>query len=169
MISSTMQDAFNKQINEELASAYIYASMANYFDHMSLKGFAHWMRTQSDEELGHARRIATFMNSRGGRVLLGAIAAPPSEWPSPRQAFEEVYKHECHISACINELSSLAITEKDHASHAFLEWFVTEQVEEESNADDIVQQLKLVEGAPSGLFLIDRELSQRPGPQPAEA
>lgn len=168
MISKTMQDALNTQINEELASAYIYASMANYFEHISLKGFAHWMRTQSEEELGHARRIVTFMNSRGGRVILSAIAAPPSEWPSPLSAFESVYTHECHISACINDLSTLAVNEKDHATHAFLEWFVTEQVEEESTADEIVQQLKLVEGAPSGLFLIDRELAQRAATPPAE-
>jgi len=156
-----MQDAFNKQINEELYSAYIYASMASYFEHSSLKGFAHWMRLQSEEELDHARRIVTFMNDRGGRVLLDTIKAPQAEWPSPQSAFKDAYDHECHISACINTLSTMAINEKDHASHAFLEWFVTEQVEEEANADEIVQQLKLVEGAPGGLFMMDRELAQR--------
>lgn len=161
MISQAMQDAFNKQINEELYSAYIYASMANYFEHASLKGFAHWMRLQTEEELDHARRLVTFMNDRGGRVLLDAIQAPQAEWPSPQAAFAEAYKHECHISACINDLSTKAMNEKDHASHAFLEWFVTEQVEEESNADEIVQQLKLMDGAPGGLFMMDRELAQR--------
>lgn len=161
MISKAMQDAFNKQINEELASAYIYAAMANYFEHLSLKGFAHWMTLQTREELGHAQRLVKFLNDRGGRVILEAIPAPPAEWPTPLAAFEDAYKHECHISKCINELSTMAVNEKDHASHAFLEWFVTEQVEEEANADGIVQQLKLVEGAPSGLFLIDRELAQR--------
>ncbi|MDP2324231.1 MAG: ferritin [Gammaproteobacteria bacterium] len=161
MISQAMQDAFNKQVNEELYSAYVYASMANYFEHVSLKGFAHWMRMQSEEELGHARRIVTFMNDRGGRVKLDAIQAPPPEWASPQAAFEDAYKHECHISGCINNLSTMAINEKDHASHAFLEWFVTEQVEEESNADEIVQQFKLMDGAPGGLFMMDRELAQR--------
>lgn len=161
MISQTMQEAFNKQINEELLSAYIYASMANFFEHRSLKGFAHWMRMQSEEELGHARRIVTFMNDRGGRVILDTIEKPQAEWDSPLAVFEDAYNHECHISACINELSTMAVNEKDHASHAFLEWFVTEQVEEEANADDIIQQLKLVDGAPSGLYLIDRELAQR--------
>lgn len=161
MISNIMQDAFNKQINEELASAYVYASMANYFEHLSLKGFANWMRLQTEEELNHARRIVTFMNDRGGRVILAGLSAPKAEWESPLAVFQDAYRHECHISECINNLSTLAINEKDHASHAFLEWFVTEQVEEEANADDIVQQLKLVEGAPSGLFLIDRELAQR--------
>ncbi len=161
MISQAMQDAFNKQINEELFSAYLYASMANYFEDKSLKGFAHWMRLQSEEELVHTRRIVTFMNDRGGRVLLAAVAAPQSEWETPLSVFEAAYAHECHISGCINALSTKAIEEKDHASHAFLEWFVTEQVEEESNADEIVQQLKLMEGAPGGLFLMDRELAQR--------
>lgn len=169
MISKVMQEAFNKQINEELASAYVYSSMANYFEHLSLKGFAHWMRLQTEEELAHARRIITFMNDRGGRVILEGLSAPKAEWDSPLAVFKDAYEHECHISECINNLSTLAVNEKDHASHAFLEWFVTEQVEEESNADEIVQQLKLVEGAPSGLFLIDRELAQRPGSEPTVA
>ena len=132
-----------------------------------LKGFASWMRNQSEEELGHARRFVTYMNDRGGRVVLGAVKAPPVDWESPLDAFENAYKHECHISACINELSTMSINEKDHASHAFLEWFVTEQVEEESTADEIVQQLKLMEGAPGGLFLMDRELAQRSTPKEA--
>jgi ferritin len=161
MISQAMQDAFNKQINEELYSAYLYASMANFFEHKSLTGFAHWMRMQSEEELAHARRIVGFMNDRGGRVILESVAAPQIDWETPLAVFEAAYKHECHISACINDLSTRAIEEKDHASHAFLEWFVTEQVEEEANADEIVQQLKLMEGAPGGLFLMDRELAQR--------
>lgn len=161
MISQAMQDALNKQVNEELYSAYVYASMANYFDFRSLKGFAIWMRTQAEEELGHARRFVTFMNDRGGRVILDAVKAPRIDWESPLDVFENAYKHECHISTCINELSTMSINEKDHASHAFLEWFVTEQVEEESTADEIVQQLKLMEGAPGGLFLMDRELAQR--------
>lgn len=167
MISQAMQDAFNKQINEELYSAYVYASMANYFDFRSLKGFASWMRNQSEEELGHARRFVTFMNDRGGRVVLDTIKAPRIDWESPLDVFENAYAHECHISACINELSTMSINEKDHASHAFLEWFVTEQVEEESTADEIVQQLKLMEGAPGGLFLMDRELAQRVAPKEA--
>lgn len=169
MISQAMQDAFNKQINEELFSAYVYAAMSNYFEHQSLKGFAQWMRVQSEEELAHARRIVTFMNDRGGRIILEAVKAPQIEWDSPLAAFEDAYKHECHISACINNLSTMAVNEKDHASHAFLEWFVTEQVEEEANADEIVQQLKLMDGAPGGLFLMDRELAQRAPVNPTGA
>ena len=162
MIQEKMEAAINKQINEELASAYIYAAMANYFEETSLRGFAHWMRMQTDEELAHARKLRDYIIDRGGKVVLSDIKAPKSGWTSALDAFEAAYKHECHISECINNLSTLAQELKDHATHQFLEWFVAEQVEEESNADEIVQQLKLVEGAPGGVFLLDREMAQRP-------
>jgi ferritin len=157
-----MESAFNKQINEELVSAYIYAAMANYFDGINLTGFAHWMRLQTDEELLHARKFRDHLINRGGKVVLSDIAAPQNEWAAPLAAFEAAYKHERHISECIHKLSSQAQSENDHASHQFLEWFVAEQVEEEANADNVVQQLKLVEGAPGGLFLLDREMAKRP-------
>lgn len=162
MIQDKMEAALNKQINEELASAYIYAAMANYFEETNLRGFAHWMRMQTDEEVVHARKIRDYIIDRGGKVVLTDIKAPQNEWASALDAFEAAYKHECHISQCINNLSTLAQELKDHATHQFLEWFVAEQVEEEANADEIVQQLKLVEGAPGGLFLLDREMAQRP-------
>ena len=161
MISKTMEKAINEQINEELASAYIYAAMANYFDNSNLTGFAHWMRLQTDEELLHARKFRDHLINRNGKVELTAIAAPQNEWKTALEAFEAAYAHERHISECINNLSSLAQKEHDHASHQFLEWFVAEQVEEEANADNVVQQLKLVEGAPGGLFLLDREMAKR--------
>lgn len=163
MLKQEMQDALNKQINEELFSAYLYASMASYFEHTNLRGFAQWMRVQSEEELDHARRLVNYINNRNGRVYYAAVAAPQVDWDSAVGAMEDSYKHECHISACINELSSMAMRLNDHATHAFLEWFVTEQVEEEASADGVVQQLKLMEGAPGGMFLLDRELGQRSG------
>jgi len=162
MISPEMQAALNHQINEETYSAYLYASMANHFEHVNLKGFAHWMSVQAAEEVAHAQKIAAYLNERGAKVLLEAISAPPTEWDAPLAAFEAAYAHECHISACIDTLYSQAMSEGDHATHNFLEWFVTEQVEEESSADEVVQQLKLVAGAPGGLFMLDRELGQRP-------
>lgn len=166
MLNAKMQEALNAQINEEHFSSYLYASMANYFESTSLKGFAKWMRNHSDEETLHAKKLVAYVNNRGGRVLLGAIAAPKSEWTSPLEAMTEAYSHECHISECINKLQSLAAELKDNATHSFLEWFVDEQVEEEATVDDVVQQLKLVEGAPGGLFLIDRDLGTS---TPAEA
>ncbi len=165
MLKPDMQQALNKQINEEFYSSYVYASMANYFEHVNLHGFAGWMRRQSDEEQVHAKKIVAYVNNRGGRVLLTAIAAPATEWASPLAAMEAAYQHECHISECINELSSLAMDLKDHATLAFLKWFVDEQVEEEATVDAVVQQLKLVADAPSGLFLVDRDLAHPTGPE----
>lgn len=161
MLSQEMQDALNKQINEELFSAYLYASMSSHFEHVSLKGFAKWMSVQSKEEEAHAQRIVDYMHNRGAKVVRAAIAAPQTEWPSPLAVFEDAYKHECHISACINKLASLAIKEADHATHALMEWFVIEQVEEESNADQLVQQLRMGADSPAVLLLLDREVGQR--------
>ena len=161
MMSKEMQDALNHQINEEVFSAYLYASMSCHFQNVGLKGFAHWMTLQAGEELMHAQKFAGYLQERGAKVLLEAIAAPDTEWKSPLAAFKAAYKHECHISGCINKLYSQAMKEGDHATQTFLAWFVTEQVEEEANADEIVQQLKLIEGAPGALFMVDRELGQR--------
>lgn len=161
MLSQEMQDALNKQINEELFSAYLYASMSSHFEYTNLKGFAKWMAIQSKEEEGHAQRFITYMHNRGARVVRAAIAAPQTEWPSPLAAFEDAYKHECHISACVNKLATLSIKESDHATHALLEWFVTEQVEEESNADGLVQQLRMAGDNAAALLLLDREVGQR--------
>ena len=161
MLSQEMQEALNLQINEELFSAYMYSAMANHFEQVNLPGFAQWMRVQSEEELTHAGKIVDYLNERNGKVVYQAIAAPPTEWPSPLATMEDAYKHECHISDCINRLQSLALKLNDHATRAFLEWFVTEQVEEEANVDRTVQALKMVEGAPSGMFLLDREMAQR--------
>jgi len=161
MISEKIADAINKQINEEMYSFYLYAAMSAHFEHNNLKGFAKWMRVQSDEELLHARKFVDYMHARGGRVLYSKIAAPRLEWDSVLETMTDAYNHECHISQCINELSTLAIQEKDHATHGMLEWFVSEQVEEEANADGIVQQLKMIEGAPSAMFMLDRELAKR--------
>ena len=167
MMTEKLQAAFNNQVNEELFSAYLYASMSCYFELQNLKGFAHWMQIQTQEEMAHAAKFINFLLDRGVQVKLREIAAPDSSWASPLAAFEAAYKHECHISECMNKLSSLAVDEKDHASRIFLEWFVTEQVEEEANADNMVQQLKRVADAPAGLFMLDREASQRPAPTAA--
>jgi ferritin len=161
MINSKIQDAINNQINAEAYSAYLYYSMAAYCESIGLKGFAHWMRVQALEELTHTQKLNGFLNERGGRVVLLAIEAPPTEWPSPLALFEEVHKHEQHVTALINKLMDLALAESDHATVSFLNWFVDEQVEEEATADEVVQQLKLVEKTAGGLFLLDQELNKR--------
>ncbi|HPO15735.1 MAG TPA: ferritin [Candidatus Hydrogenedentes bacterium] len=161
MMKKKLQDAFNAQINEELYSAYLYAAMRAAFESMNLKGYANWMRLQVEEELFHARKFMEFIFERGGEVELKAIKQPQAQWDSPLAMFEAAYRHECHISECINKLSTLAMKEDDHAARIFLEWFVTEQVEEEANADGMVQNLKLMKDAPGGLFMLDREAGQR--------
>lgn len=161
MLSQKLQDAFNKQINAELFSSYLYLSMSAYFDHLDLKGMAHWMRIQSGEETAHAMRFFDFINDRSGRVTLPAIEAPKPEWKSPLEAFEDAYKHEIKITGMINELMTLVSIEKDGAGHDFLEWFCREQVEEEAAAELIVSQLKLVGDNGIGLYLLDQQLGQR--------
>jgi len=133
MISKKIEKALNKQINAELYSAYLYLSMVAYFESVNLPGFANWMKVQTQEELMHAMKIYDFVNERGGRVVLKAIEAPPTEWDSPLDAFEATYKHEQKVTGLINNLVNLAIEEKDHATSSFLQWFVNEQVEEESS------------------------------------
>ena len=161
MLSAKLQDAFNKQINAELFSSYLYLSMSACFEAIDLKGMAHWMRLQAGEENLHAMRIFDFVNDRSGRVTLAAIEAPKAEWKSPLEAFEDAYKHETKISGMINDLMNLAAVEKDGASHDFLEWFVREQVEEEAAAQLIVGQLKLVGDSGVGLYMLDQQLGQR--------
>jgi len=161
MLSSTVQDAMNQQVNAELYSAYLYLSMAAHFEAANLHGMAHWMQLQAKEEAGHAMKFFKYVAERGGRVTLAAIAAPPVEWGSPHAVFENVYGHECHVTSLINKLVDLAGAEKDHASGVFLQWFVNEQVEEEANASEILHQLKMIGDSKQGLFMLDRHLAQR--------
>ncbi len=161
MISDKMQDALNKQVNAELYSAYLYLAMSAYFESISLTGFANWMRVQAQEEQTHAMKIYDYIHETNGRVTLTAIDSPPSQWSSPLDAFENVLKHEQKVTGLINGLVNLAIAEKDHATNNFLQWFVAEQVEEESSADAIVQKLKLVGDARGAIFMLDRELGTR--------
>lgn len=161
MINEKMQDALNDQINAEMYSSYLYLSMSAYFAGMNLNGFANWMRIQAQEELAHAIKFFDYIDERGGKVELKAIDSPPSQWDSPLSVFEEVYKHEQLVTSLINKLVYLAVDLKDRATESFLQWYVNEQVEEESNADDIVQQLKLIGDTGPVLFMFDRELQQR--------
>jgi ferritin len=161
MIKDKIQGAINKQINAELYSSYLYLSMSSYFESINLKGCANWMRVQTQEELVHVMKFYDYLIERGGKVILSAIESPPTEWTSPLAVFEHAYKHEQKVTGLINDLVDLAVAEKDHASNNFLQWFVSEQVEEEASADEVVQKIKLMGDARGGLFMIDRELAQR--------
>lgn len=161
MLNPKIEEALNRQINAELASAYLYLSMAAWFESQNLRGMAHWMRVQSQEELAHALKIYDFIHDRNGRVRLAAVEAPKGEWDGPLAAFEDALAHERKITGLIGGLVNLAAAEKDHATAAFLQWFVTEQVEEEAAAQAIVDKLQLVGGHPMGLFAIDSQLAGR--------
>ncbi len=167
MLGEKMQDALNKQLNAELYSSYLYLAMSASFQSTNLKGFANWMRVQAQEELVHAMKFYDHINGRNGRVNLQPVDGPPFEWASPLSAFEHAHKHEQKVTGLINDLVSLAVSEKDNATNIFLQWFVTEQVEEEASADEVVQQLRLIGDDASGLFMLDRELAQRVFTMPA--
>ena len=166
MLKSRIQDAFNEQLNAELYSSYLYLSMSAYFDSRNLAGTANWMRIQAREELTHAMKFVDFINDRDGRVLLLQVEAPKTEWTSPLDAFEDALAHERKVTGLINDLVDLSLGEKDHASNTFLQWFVTEQVEEESTAKTIVDKLKLIGDNPVALYMLDGELGQRTLPPP---
>jgi len=168
MLNPKIEEAFNRQINAELHSAYLYMSMAAYFESQTLAGMATWMRVQAQEELGHAVKFFDFINERDGRVILTQIEGPETEWESALDAFQGAYAHECKITGLINGLVDLSIRESDHAANVFLQWFVNEQVEEEATAKAIVDKLKLAAGNSVALLMIDGELGQRtPAPAPA--
>lgn len=169
MLKKKILKTLNDQINAEMFSSYLYLSMESYFQSISLKGFAAWMRVQAQEEMMHAMKFYDFVNERGGKVTLEAIAKPETTWATPLAAFEAVLKHEEHVTSLINNLVDLAISEKDHASNNFLQWFVAEQVEEEASASEVVEKLKLIQDNPSGLFMVDAELGKRVFTLPATA
>jgi len=161
VIDGRMQEALNRHANAEFYSSYLYLSMSAYFQSINLTGFAHWMRVQAREELAHAMKFYDHVIGRGGRVSLQAVEAPTSQWDSPLAAFEDAYRHEQKVTGLINQLVDEAVQTRDHATNVFLQWFVSEQVEEEASVDAIVQKLRLVGDAPGGLFMIDHELGKR--------
>jgi ferritin len=161
VLGKAVEDAMNEQIKNELFSAYQYLSMAAYCESENLPGFAHWMRAQAREEIQHAMRFYDFVLERNGRVALQGIDGPVVEFGSPLEVFERALEHEKRVTAMINDLYGLSVTENDYASQTFLQWFVTEQVEEEKNAGDVVETLKMVGDKSEALFLLDRELAQR--------
>ena len=167
MNSKKVQDALNKQINEELSSAYSYLAMAAEADQLGLPGFANWYQMQYQEELSHSDRFFNYILERDGKVELDAIRKPEIGNESALSLFEKALAHEQHITECIFKLKDLARSESDHATDVFLEWFVNEQVEEEANARAVIDQLKMIDGNPNGLFMVDRELAGRQ-PEPAE-
>lgn len=161
MLNEKMEKALNEQINAEMWSSYLYLSMSAYFEDKGLSGFANWMRVQTEEENMHAMKFFDYINERSGRVILKPIGEVQTEWKSTLDAFEDTLKHEQHVTSLINNLMDIAIEEKDHATQSFLKWFIDEQVEEEANVNEILDQLRLVEGTGNGIFMLDREMKSR--------
>jgi ferritin len=168
MISDKMNAALNEQINKEIYSAFLYMSMSSHSNGMGLKGFASWFMVQYHEEMFHAMKFYDYIHSQGGQVTLLPIAQPPAEFDSALDMFTKTLAHEQTVTQSINNLMDLAIEEKDHATRIFLQWYVTEQVEEEENDNEIIDQLRLIDGNPQGLMMLDRELGQRPANVPVD-
>lgn len=161
MLSPTMQDALNAQINLEFTSAYAYLAAAAHFEAASLPGLAGWMRQQYAEEIEHALRLFDHLHDRGGRVRLGAIAEPRADFARPLDAFQMALGHEQKVTASIHNLYALAAKENDYATQTMLQWFITEQVEEEKNVGQVVDWLMLAGDAPAALLMLDQKLGQR--------
>ncbi len=161
MISQNIQEAFNKQINAELYSSYLYLSMAACFESLNLPGFANWMKVQAREENEHAMKLFEHIVQRGGEVELESIDKPKVKWESAVEAIEDALNHEKKVTGMINDLVDLAAKENDHAAGVLLQWFVSEQVEEEANADDLLQKLKMVGTSGAPLLMLDQQVGKR--------
>ncbi len=169
MFNQKVQDALNDQIQREMESAYIYLSMAAYFDSVGLPGMAQWMRSQFQEEQFHAFKFFDYVGDRGGRVVLQPIGQPQVEFESPLDVFQVTLGHEQKITGHINDLYALASEERDFATQMFLNWFIEEQVEEEKNANDIIDILERIGDNGHALIMLDKELGQRQFDAVAEA
>lgn len=161
VIKPKIEKALNKQANAELNAFYSYLSMAAYFESNYMPGFAHWFKVQSNEEFNHAMKLNAYIIARGGKVVLTAIDAPETQWKSCLSVFEAAYEQELKVSSLINDLMDLAKSEHDHATEAMLQWFVTEQVEEEDTAKSNVEKFKFIKNATEGIVVFDHELGQR--------
>lgn len=161
MLNKTVENAINNQINAELYSAYLYLSMKAYFDAKNLVGFSNWMNVQVQEELFHTQKFINYVSERGGRVILKAIDKPQSDWESIQAIFEDTYTHEQKVTRLINKLVEVARTKNDNATYNFLQWYISEQVEEEASADGMLQKLKLIGDYGPGIYMLDQEAATR--------
>ena len=161
MLSNAIQDALNNQINKEIYSSYLYLAMSSHFAEANLSGFASWMRVQSSEEYGHAMKFYGYLIERNGHVELEVIDKPQAKFKSPADVFKQVLEHEQKVTGMITKLYELALKEKDYPTQIMLQWFLTEQVEEERNAGDILNQLKTVGDSPVSIMMMDRQLAAR--------
>ena len=161
MINEKLEKAFNEQINAEFYSEYLYLSMYAYFERMNLQGFKNWMDVQRQEERAHAMGLFQYLQERGGKVVLDRIEQPKTDWRTPLEVFEDVLKHEQLVTSKINALTDVADEVKDRAAVSFLDWYIKEQVEEESNVSNVLKTLKLICDDKQCLYMLDKELGTR--------
>jgi len=161
VLKKSVEDALNKQLNAELYSAYLYLAMSAYCETIPMKGFAKWLRIQSEEEKNHGMKFFDYIIEAGGTVQLARIDAPKGEWNSVGEVFEQVYEHEKKVTGMINNLMDIAVREKDYATQNFLSWFVKEQVEEEANASEILARIKMLKDIAGHMFWLDKEIGKR--------
>ena len=171
MLKKSIEKAINQQINAEFHSAYLYLSMSSWLQSVGMAGCANWMKVQYQEELAHATHFFDYVLERGGRVVLSPIGEVEVDFKSVLHVFEETLTHEVKVTGLINNLMDISIRESDHATKSFLQWFVDEQVEEEANVEQILNNLKLINGEGQGLLMMDREMQTRVyvNPFPAKA
>lgn len=160
MIDQKIRDAINEQIGYEFYSGYLYLAMSAHYEVLNLKGFATWMRTRFGEEQVHALKLFEYVNARGGEVVLPRIEQPQSSWKTNLAVFEDALAHEQSVTARINKLYELAVAEKDYATQAMLQWFITEQVEEEKSVTEIIEQLKLIDARGTAVLMLDHQLNK---------
>jgi ferritin len=161
MLTKTMEKALNDQVNFEIYSSYLYMAMTSALEAMNFKGAAHWMRIQTLEELFHANKFFNYIIDREGRAVLQEIKKPKTDWKSFLEVFDDAHKHEIIVTSRICSLVDLALMEKDHVTNSTLQWFVTEQIEEESNGKTIIEKIKKTKNSSDGLMMIDTELGAR--------
>lgn len=161
MLSTTLQKALNEQINKEFYSSYLYLAMSAHFENVNLSGFAKWMKVQADEEQEHGMKFYSYLLERGAKVELGLIAGPVVEGKTNLEIFKQVQEHEVAVTASINTLYELALKEKDYPTQIMLQWFISEQVEEEKNAADIIAQLEMIQDKGTAVLMLDHQLGHR--------
>ena len=166
MLSKKIQKGLSAQLNHEFYSAYLYLAMSAHCSHSDFKGAANWLKMQYKEEHMHATKIYNYLIEQGTEASLKEIAKPPKDFGTLLNVFQMSFKHEQMMTSRLNDLSDLALKEKDHATYNLLQWFVNEQVEEESSVSEIISKLKLVKDDGYGLLMIDNELNQRAEPAP---
>ena len=169
MLSKSIQDALNAQIKREVSSAHSYLAMTAYFEHTNFPGFAKWTRLQYEEEIAHGMKLFDFIHARGGRAAGYGIDPPADDFSSPLDVFEKALQQEVSVTGHINELYELALNQKDYATQVELQWFITEQIEEERIFHEIIQTLKLAGDNQAALLLLDRQLGARKLDRAAES